>query len=110
MTSVFFLLSGYVCAMKPLRLSRAGEADEARRVIASMAFRRIFRIVIPATCVTILSWGLAQLGAFELAGVGDYDQWGGWIAFTTPRRVSSFKVAVHTLILQCVSPIYSKLI
>src|SRR5271170_4448339 len=33
--SVFFFLSGYVCAVKALRLSNGGQSEEARKVVPS---------------------------------------------------------------------------
>ena len=38
--AIFFVISGYVCAMKPLKLSRARKPDEARKAIASAAAAR----------------------------------------------------------------------
>jgi peptidoglycan/LPS O-acetylase OafA/YrhL len=64
---IFFLLSGYLCAMKPLRLLRAGKPDEARRAIASGALRRLVRLGIPATLATTFSWFLTQIGAFTVS-------------------------------------------
>lgn len=99
-TSIFFLLSGYVCAIKPLRLSAAGQSDEARRVIASSAFRRLLRIGVPATLGTTFAWILCHLGAFRISGNTEY--YSGWLQATTPEPVQGFIPAVADLILQCV--------
>src|SRR5271170_4507653 len=64
---IFFLLSGYLCAIKPLRLLRAGNPDEARRAIASGALRRLVRLGIPATLATTFSWFLTQIGALTMS-------------------------------------------
>jgi peptidoglycan/LPS O-acetylase OafA/YrhL len=102
-TSIFFLLSGYVCAIKPLRLANAGQADEARRVIASSGFRRVFRIGLPATLGTMFAWALAQMGAFET--VGPIDFWADWLPHTTPHQVRGFYGGLRALVMQCVYPI-----
>jgi peptidoglycan/LPS O-acetylase OafA/YrhL len=104
-TSIFFLLSGYVCAIKPLRLSAQGQPDEARRVIASSAFRRLVRIGVPATLGTTFAWALCQLGAFQIAGSTEY--YSRWLQATIPERIDGFFPAVADLILQCVSPLSS---
>lgn len=78
--AIFFIMSGYVCAIKPLRLARAGKPEEARKVIASSAFRRLIRLGMPATIATVISWFLCQIGAFNLAR----SQEGSWLSYTTP--------------------------
>lgn len=100
MISIFFILSGYVCAIKPIRLSTAGQPDESRRVIASSAFRRCLRIGLPATFVTIFAWALAQMGTFTLAPVVELE--GMWLERTTPKRIPGFFASIKELITQCV--------
>lgn len=99
-TAIFFILSGYVCAVKPLRLSNGGQAEEARKVVASSAFRRVLRIGLPATLGTVFSWTLCQLGAFKL--VGDVAYWSAWLDVTTPQRLSGIIRPLQNLIRQCV--------
>jgi peptidoglycan/LPS O-acetylase OafA/YrhL len=65
--SIFFVMSGYVCSIKPLKLARAGKAAEARQVIASSAFRRTIRLGIPASFATLCSWLLCQSGGYNVA-------------------------------------------
>ena len=98
--SIFFLLSGYVCAVKPIRLSNAGQADEARRVIASSAFRRVLRIGVPASLGTTMGCILCQLGLYELHT--DIRYWSGWLDLTTPQRRDTIVEAVQNLLRQCV--------
>ena len=91
---VFFIMSGYVCSMKPLKLSRAGKPDEARRVIASSAFRRIIRLFIPASIATIISWFLANTGGFNLA----MSQPGNcWLNFHSGRPSETWPEAFKSL-------------
>jgi peptidoglycan/LPS O-acetylase OafA/YrhL len=80
--AVFFLLSGYVCALKPLRLFRDGRLDDGRRAIESSAFRRVPRLVVPTTAATILIWTLSQFGAFEAAQHAESD----WLRRTVPPK------------------------
>ena len=101
-TSIFFLLSGYVCAIKPLRLCAAGQPDEARRVIASSSFRRLLRIGVPATLGTTFAWALCQLGLFDI--VGDTEYYSAWLQVTIPYKVNGFIPSIADLILQCVPP------
>ncbi|KAL9080025.1 MAG: hypothetical protein Q9159_007670 [Coniocarpon cinnabarinum] len=65
--AIFAFLTGYVCALKPLRLIRSGNAEGALTSIAKGAFRRIPRLVLPATIALIIAWFLAQVGAFRTA-------------------------------------------
>ena len=98
--SIFFLLSGYVCAIKPLRLASAGQHEEARKVVASCAFRRLVRIGIPAFFGTLFPWTMVQLGAFKL--VPEIDQWEGWLVWTRPPRIKGVFAAVYNLFFQAV--------
>lgn len=100
--SIFFLLSGYVCAVKPLRLAAQGHQDEARRVVASSALRRLVRIGIPAFLGTAFPWALTQMGAFSL--IPELETNGGWLAITTPRRVDGTFAAVKSLVKEAVTP------
>jgi len=100
-TSIFFLLSGYVCAVKPLRLSNAGQGEEARRVIASSAFRRVLRIGVPATLGTIFPWVLCQLGFFQLA-TRNVQYWSSWLRHTTPKPLPGIIPPLRNLVKQCV--------
>ena len=99
-TSIFFILSGYVCAVKPLRLSNAGQTDEARKVISSSAFRRILRIGIPTTFGTIFPFVLCQLGGYEHLGGVAY--WSSWLINTTPQRIPGIVDPLLNLVRQCV--------
>jgi len=99
-TACFFILSGYVCAIKPLKLYNAGHADEARQVIGSSAFRRIPRIGIPATIATIMSWTLAQIGVYGPIHRLNVDS--EWIGRTTPFRIPGFWPPILNLLVQSV--------
>ena len=91
---IFFLLSGYLCAIKPLRLLRAGNPDEARRAIASGALRRLVRLGIPATLATTFSWFLTQIGAFTVSTSQPGDV---WLNFHSAWPSSTWSVALRGL-------------
>lgn len=71
--SFFFLLTGFVNSLSFLRETRAGNHSVALAGLARSSFRRIGRLVLPATAATTLSWALCQFGAYTLAKDGDVD-------------------------------------
>jgi peptidoglycan/LPS O-acetylase OafA/YrhL len=92
--AIFFVMSGYVCSMKPLKLARAGKPDEARKVIASSAFRRIVRLGIPAGIATTISWWLANIGAYDRAYTLPSDC---WLNFHSGRKQDDWPSALEAL-------------
>lgn len=69
--TIFGFLTGYVCALKPLKLRRAGNTSAAFTTVAKSAFRRPPRLVFPATVAMIISWIVAQFGGFTVANRSD---------------------------------------
>ncbi|KXJ85733.1 acyltransferase 3, partial [Microdochium bolleyi] len=67
MVAIFFAISGYVVPRHILRLiSRGRRPDDAvYRRLASAAFRRAFRLYIPATLSMLAVAVLAQMGGFR---------------------------------------------
>jgi peptidoglycan/LPS O-acetylase OafA/YrhL len=100
--TIFFVISGYVCAMKPLKLSRARKPDEARKAIASAAFRRILRLGAPATLATCISWTMDRFGAFHLAKSFPDSL---WINRFSPPEYPNFSAALTGLFHSCVNSI-----
>ena len=95
---IFFVMSGYVVSVKPLKLAREGRAEDARKVIASSAFRRIVRLGVPGILATTISWFLDRLGAFSLAeSLPGYV----WLSMFSPPPWS-FSESVQELIRSCV--------
>ena len=92
--AIFFIMSGYVCSIKPLKLSRDGKPDEARKNIASSAFRRVIRLGIPAGLATTISWLFTQFGAFNMAH--SMPEW-SWLYFQSPWPSSDWFSAVKDL-------------
>lgn len=63
--ALFFVMLGFVNALKPLRLARAGAADRALHGLSFSSFRRLFRLIIPAAAATILDWFFCNIGAMK---------------------------------------------
>ncbi|KAJ5381489.1 uncharacterized protein N7496_003917 [Penicillium cataractarum] len=78
--TIFAFLTGYVCALKPLKLSRAGDTTSAFTTIAKSAFRRPPRLIFPATIALVISWTVAQFGGFTVANRSD--SW--WCRYAAP--------------------------
>ncbi|KAI9728592.1 MAG: hypothetical protein M1834_007620 [Cirrosporium novae-zelandiae] len=78
---IFAFLTGFVCALKPLKLARAGNKYAAFTSIAKSAFRRPPRLIIPATIILITSWMLCQFGAYTVANRCD----SGWMRYSSPE-------------------------
>jgi peptidoglycan/LPS O-acetylase OafA/YrhL len=90
---IFFILSGYVSSLKPLKLARVGRTDDGRKAIARSAFRRSIRLALPATLVTTISWLLFQLGAYNLA----HSLPVGWLHGETPASCPDFVTSLKEL-------------
>ncbi|KAJ5416950.1 uncharacterized protein N7487_000500 [Penicillium crustosum] len=84
--TIFAFLTGYVCALKPLKLSRAGDTTGAFETIAKSAFRRPPRLIFPATIALFISWIVAQFGGFIVANRSDC--W--WCRYAAPDLADSF--------------------
>jgi hypothetical protein len=80
--AVFFILLGFVNALKPIRLARSGLPEQAAANLANGAFGRICRLMLPATAATVLNWTLCQMGFFEAALESD----AFWLHSTSPSR------------------------
>jgi len=96
---IFFIMSGYVCSIKPLKLARAGKPDEARKAIATSAFRRVVRLGIPASIATTISWLLCQLGGYNMAHnrtpeTGFLYFQSAWASWTWPAAVKDLLKAL----------------
>lgn len=91
--SAFALLAGYVNSLKPIKLSRAGNADAALSGIAKSSFRRTGRFMIPAVIATVCSWLVCQFGGYNVAHAANSD----WIRDTSPVPSPSFAAAFYDL-------------
>ncbi|OBT50682.1 hypothetical protein VE04_09710 [Pseudogymnoascus sp. 24MN13] len=91
--AIFALVTGYVCALKPIRQSKSGNIDGALTSVAKSAFRRIPRLFLPTTIATCIMWVLSQLGAYDVAAATDCY----WLITTSPAHRRPFSAAVHSL-------------
>ena len=98
---VFFIISGYVCAIKAIRLANAGLAHEARRHLASSALRRVVRTGLSASCGTLFAWTVCQARLFSFVPLVELP--GMWLAWGTPKPSRRFGAAVKALVVSCVS-------
>ncbi|KAK6383972.1 hypothetical protein LTS17_003264 [Exophiala oligosperma] len=85
---------GFVNALAPLRLARSGQADKTLSKLASSSFSRIFRLVLPATVATIISWFICNMGLYSTAGLSD----AFWLNNTTPLPSANWLKAVQDLL------------
>ncbi|CAI7572287.1 unnamed protein product [Penicillium palitans] len=69
--TIFAFLTGYVCALKPLKQSRNGDILGSFTSVGKSAFRRPPRLIFPATIALLISWVMAQFGAFIAANRSD---------------------------------------
>lgn len=78
--TIFAFLTGYVCALKPMKQSRGGDILGSFTSVAKSAFRRPPRLILPATIALCISWAMAQMGAFVVANRSDC--W--WCRYAAP--------------------------
>jgi len=90
----FFILSGFVNSLKPIKLARAGQVDTALSNLAVSSFRRSWRLVLPATAATIISWFICQFGGYETARQSE----AYWLYITSPSPSPTWGTAVFDLI------------
>ena len=91
--AIFFILLGFVNALKPLKLARSGQADTACSKLAASALSRIFRLIFPAAAATVVSWVITQFGFYETGRQSD----AFWLANNTPVASENIFVAVVDL-------------
>jgi len=91
--AIFALVTGYVCALKPIRQSKAGNIEGALSSVAKSAFRRIPRLFLPTTMATLIMWLVAQLGAYEVANHAD----SFWLRTTSPDYQPTWSLSVTSL-------------
>lgn len=92
--TIFSFVTGYVCALKPIKLYRQNNQDMAFTSIAKSALRRVPRLVIPCAFATFLIWVMANLGMFLVAKQSDC--W--WCGKTAPDRQANAYLSVKHLI------------
>ena len=69
--AVFLILTGFVNTIQPVQKARTGNTDSSLSGLASSAFRRTLRLVLPCTIATFFSWIIAQCGGYNIARMVD---------------------------------------
>ncbi|KAF2757389.1 hypothetical protein EJ05DRAFT_476655 [Pseudovirgaria hyperparasitica] len=85
--TIFAFLTGFVCALKPLRLARQGNYSSAYTAVAKSAFRRTPRLILPATIATCIVWSLAQMGALTVGSRCD----SSWMRLSCPKTLPTLR-------------------
>jgi hypothetical protein len=97
--TVFAFVTGYVCALKPIRLCLQGNQEAAFAAISKSALRRVPRLVLPAALATTIIWFLTQFGVFLVAK--RCDSW--WAGATSPDATPYLGDSIKSLISNIVS-------
>ncbi|KAE9984417.1 hypothetical protein EG327_005032 [Venturia inaequalis] len=90
---MFLFLTGFVNALKPIKLARAGRVDSALDSLASSCFRRTSRLVLPCTVATVFAWILCEAGGFRIGSMIE----SGWMNDTSPLPSGSVSAAIRSL-------------
>lgn len=93
--AIFSLVTGYVCALKPIQHFRDGNQPIAFRGIAKGAFRRVPRLVLPTSIITCLIWIICEFGAFKQAKRAN--SW--WLNAMSPTPKATFRISIKSLLL-----------
>jgi peptidoglycan/LPS O-acetylase OafA/YrhL len=91
--AVFFILLGFVNALKPISLIRNEQVDTAASKLAASSLSRIFRLFFPATFATVGSWFICQFGLYEMARHSD----AFWLQVNTPAASPNIFAAIGDL-------------
>lgn len=91
--AIFSLVTGYVCALKPIGQMRAGRPDAALSSVAKSAFRRVPRLVLPTSIATLAIWICCQLGCFTIS----HRTTSLWVDSSSPQPAESLGEAIWDL-------------
>ncbi|PVI01339.1 hypothetical protein DM02DRAFT_359805 [Periconia macrospinosa] len=65
--SIFALVTGYVCALKPIKLYRQNNPESAFTAVSKSALRRFPRLFFPGAAATVVVWLLVETGLYTIA-------------------------------------------
>lgn len=91
--TMFAFLTGYVCAIKPLRQAKSGNIPGALETLGKSAFRRPPRLILPATIAMCIAWIFAQLGAYEISHLSD----SRWLRRSVPTDIGGLDTEIPRL-------------
>ena len=98
--AIFFIVTGLVNSLNPIKNSQTGNADLALSNLAKSTFARAGRLIIPTNIAVFIAWLLCQLGAFEIARYADAD----WIRGGVPDLGGSVWASLVQLVRVLVLP------
>ena len=75
--ALFFIITGYVNCINPLKNIRNGALELAFSNLAKSAFMRTWRLVLPTAFAILTGWVMFELGLFKMAKLTD----SFWISF-----------------------------
>lgn len=97
--TIFAFVTGYVCALKPIKLYKAGNQEAALISISKSALRRFPRLFLPAAAATVVSFVVCEMGLFTIAK--NTDSW--WVDVNSPVRTPWVVGAVRKLLYNIVT-------
>ncbi|KAI5287911.1 hypothetical protein KEM54_005630 [Ascosphaera aggregata] len=71
--AIFFLITGFVNSLNPVKNARAGNTAVGLKNLARSTFTRSGRLIVPTTIATLIGWSLAEAGVFGIAARSDSD-------------------------------------
>jgi hypothetical protein len=91
--AIFFMLTGFVNSLKPIKLSTSGQMESALTNLAKSCFRRSGRMMLPVIIMTVISWFFCQLGVYRMAKRVESD----WIRDTAASQSPNIDDAISRL-------------
>lgn len=91
---IFAFLTGFVCALKPLKLAyHHDNPSAALSSVARSAFRRVPRLVLPSTIATLIGFIAVVFGGLKTATRCD----SFWVRFDAPNAEPTFAKELRRL-------------
>ena len=92
--SIFALVTGYVCALKPIKLYRQDNPEAAFTAVSKSALRRFPRLFFPGAAATIVVWLCVETGLYTIAKHTD----SFYLDVMSQPRIGSLLPALNKLI------------
>ncbi|RDW72827.1 hypothetical protein BP6252_06734 [Coleophoma cylindrospora] len=80
--AIFFVISGYVCSYKPIKLIRSKSPDALLHTVSSTIFRRSIRLFLPPMVSTLVVMLCVQLNLYSF----DYDTMPAVVSYPPTHR------------------------
>lgn len=64
---MFSMITGYVCSLKAIKLSRQGNYEGAFTAVSTSARRRLPRLILPISIAICFTWLMARFNAFDVS-------------------------------------------